>query len=90
MGQVYKAADTRLGRKVAVKILPPEFASDPERLSRFEQESRAAAALNHPHIAAVYDVGVHGHIQYIVQEYVDGASLRARLGPVQKQVVQRV
>jgi Tol biopolymer transport system component len=79
MGQVYKAADTRLGRKVAVKVLPPEFASDPERLSRFEQEARAAAALNHPHIAAVYDVGVHGHIQYIVQEYVDGASLRARL-----------
>ncbi len=79
MGQVYKAVDTRLGRQVAIKVLPPEFASDPERLSRFEQEARAAATLNHPHIAAVYDVGVHRETQYIVQEYVDGASLRARL-----------
>jgi len=57
MGEVYLAEDTRLGRKVAVKVLPAEFASDPERLARFEQEARAAAALNHPHIAAVFDVG---------------------------------
>ncbi len=79
MGQVYKAVDSRLGRQVAIKVLPPEFSADPERLSRFEQEARAAAALNHPHIAAVYDIGVHGHTQYIVQEYLDGATLRARL-----------
>ena len=79
MGQVYKAVDSRLGRQVAIKVLPPEFSADPERLSRFEQEARAAAALNHPHIAAVYDIGVQGHTQYIVQEYLDGASLRARL-----------
>ena len=79
MGQVYKAVDTRLGRQVAIKVLPPEFSADPDRLSRFEQEARAAAALNHPHIAAVYDIGVQGQTQYIVQEYLDGASLRTRL-----------
>ena len=79
MGQVYKAVDSRLGRQVAIKVLPPEFSADPERLSRFEQEARAAAALNHPHIAAVYDIGVHDHTQYIVQEDLDGATLRARL-----------
>ena len=57
MGEVYLAEDTRLGRKIALKVLPAEFAGDPERLARFEQEARAAAALNHPHIAAVFDVG---------------------------------
>ena len=57
MGEVYKARDTRLGRDVAIKILPAGFAADPERLRRFEQEARAAAALNHPNILAVYDVG---------------------------------
>ena len=57
MGEVYLAEDARLGRKVAIKVLPAEFAADPERLARFEQEARAAAALNHPHIAAVFDVG---------------------------------
>ena len=57
MGEVYLGEDTRLGRKVAIKVLPEEYASDPERLARFEQEPRAAAALNHPHIAVVHDVG---------------------------------
>jgi len=57
MGDVYLAEDTRLGRKVAIKVLPEEFAADPERLARFEQEAKAAAALNHPHIAVVHDVG---------------------------------
>ena len=57
MSEVYLGEDTRLGRKVTIKALPAEFASDPERLARFEQEARAAAALNHPHIAAVFDVG---------------------------------
>ena len=79
MGQVYKAVDSRLGRQVAIKVLPPEFAADADRLARFEQEARAAAALNHPHIACVYDIGVDGNTRYIVQEYLDGTSLRAHL-----------
>ncbi len=85
MGEVYLGEDTRLGRKVAIKVLPEEYASDPERLARFEQEARAAAALNHPHIAVVHDVGsettegsdVPTH--FIVQEYLEGQSLRERL-----------
>ena len=57
MGRVLLAYDPQIDRKVAIKVLPAEFASDPERLARFEQEAKAAAALNHPHIAAVFDVG---------------------------------
>ncbi len=81
MGEVYLAQDTRLGRKVAIKVLPAEFASDPERLARFEQEARAAAALNHPHIAAVHDVGVEDGTHFMVQEYLEGDTLRE---PLQK------
>ena len=84
MGEVYLGEDTRLGRKVAIKVLPPEFASDPERLARFEQEARAAAALNHPHIAVVHDVGSEAAedgttTHFMVQEYLEGQSLRERL-----------
>ena len=84
MGEVYLAEDTRLGRKVAIKVLPAEFAADPERLARFEQEARAAAALNHPHIAVVHDVGSEAAedgatTHFIVQEYLEGQSLRERL-----------
>ena len=84
MGEVYLGEDTRLGRKVAIKVLPEEYASDPERLARFEQEARAAAALNHPHIAVVHDVGSEtgddGTItHFMVQEYLEGQSLRERL-----------
>ena len=57
MGEVYLARDTRLGRDVAIKVLPTAFAADPDRLRRFEQEARAIAALNHPHICQIYDVG---------------------------------
>ena len=77
MGEVYRARDTRLGRDVAVKILPPELAHDPTRRQRFEFEARAVAALNHPNIVAIYDVGEG----YIVTELVDGGPLRgARFG----------
>ena len=79
MGEVYRARDTRLQRDVAVKVLPSSLAGDPERLSRFEQEARAAAALNHPNITAVYDVGRHDGGPFIVTELLHGESLRATL-----------
>jgi eukaryotic-like serine/threonine-protein kinase len=79
MGEVYRSRDSRLGRDVAVKILPPDFRTDPERLTRFAQEARAAAALNHPNILAVHDVGEHNGQPYIVAELLDGETLRAEL-----------
>ena len=79
MGEVYRARDTRLDRDVAVKVLPEEFAGDRERLRRFEQEARAAAALSHPNVLVVHDVGVHDRIPYVVTELLDGETLRARL-----------
>jgi Tol biopolymer transport system component len=84
MGEVYRARDSRLGRDVALKILPAEFASNPDRRRRFEQESRAASALSHPNIVAVYDVGDQDGVSYIVSELVDGESLRDLIdrGPV--------
>ena len=84
MGEVYRAHDSRLGRDVALKILPAEFASHPDRRRRFEQESRAASALSHPNIVAVYDVGDQDGVSYIVTELVDGESLRDLIerGPV--------
>ena len=79
MGEVYRARDTRLGRDVAIKVLPAKLASDPDRLRRFEQEARAVAALNHPNILAVYDVGAHEGAPYLVTELLDGETLRDRL-----------
>jgi serine/threonine protein kinase/tetratricopeptide (TPR) repeat protein len=79
MGEVYRARDTRLGRDVAIKVLPAEFAADPERLRRFEVEARAVAALSHPNVLAVYDVGTHEAIPYLVTELLEGDSLRDRL-----------
>ena len=76
MGEVYRARDPRLGRDVAVKILPLAFRTDPQRRLRFEQEARAAAALNHPHILSVYDIGEHDGLHYIVSELLDGETLR--------------
>ena len=73
MGEVYRARDTRLNRDVALKVLPDDFARDPARRQRFEQEARAVAALNHPNIVAVYDVGEN----FLVSELVDGETLRA-------------
>jgi len=79
MGEVYRARDPRLKREVAIKVLPASFPSDPQRLHRFEQEANAAAALNHPNILAVYDIGQQDGSPYIVSELLDGATLRERL-----------
>lgn len=80
MGEVYRAHDSRLRRDVAIKVIAPRFATDPARLQRFKQEAQAAAALNHPHIVAVYDVGIDDGLPYLVTELVEGESLRQRLG----------
>src|SRR6266849_5789006 len=80
MGEVYRARDERLKRDVAIKVLPVSFSTDPDRLRRFEQEAQAAGALNHPNITAVYDIGQHEGSPYIVQELLEGETLRSRLG----------
>jgi len=79
MGLVYRARDTRLGRDVAIKILPGYLASDPDRLRRFEQEARTVAALSHPNIVALYDIGTHDGAPYLVSELLEGRTLRDRL-----------
>ncbi|HSB36849.1 MAG TPA: protein kinase [Thermoanaerobaculia bacterium] len=79
MGEVYRARDPRLGREVAVKVLPASFSADPDRLRRFEQEARAAGVLNHPNITAVYDIGSADGAPYVVQELLEGESLRSVL-----------
>src|SRR5262250_3171030 len=79
MGEVYRARDSRLGRDVALKILPQSLAADRERLNRFEQESRAVAAFNHPNILAIHDVGRHDGSPFLVTELLEGESLRAVL-----------
>jgi eukaryotic-like serine/threonine-protein kinase len=79
MGEVYRARDARLGRDVALKILPESFAQDADRLRRFEQEARAVAALNHPNILAVFDIGQYGSSPFLVSELLEGESLRATL-----------
>jgi len=79
MGEVYRARDTRLGRDVAIKVLPAEFAEDPERLRRFEREAKATAALSHPNILDVHDVGTYEGVPYLVEELLEGESLRERL-----------
>ena len=76
MGEVYRARDTRLGRYVAVKILPADMCHDPGRLARFEHEARAVSALNHPNIVSVHDIGREGGIPFIVTEFIEGESLR--------------
>ena len=79
MGEVYRARDPRLGRDVAVKVLPPSFSDNADRLRRFEQEARAAGLLNHPNITAVYDIGQHDGAPYVVQELLEGETLRSAL-----------
>jgi predicted Ser/Thr protein kinase len=75
MGEVYQARDTRLGREVALKVLPPERVADPERRQRFLQEAQAASILNHPNIVAIFDIGSQDGFDYIAMEYVDGEPL---------------
>ncbi len=84
MGEVYRARDPRLGREVAIKVLPAAVASDRDRLSRFEQEARAASAIHHPNLLTVFDVGTEGGVAYLVTELLSGESLRdvIRRGPL--------
>ena len=91
MGEVYRARDARLGRDVAIKVVASALANHPDRVQRFEQEARAVAALNHPNILAVHDVGTHDSLPYIVSELLEGETLADRLGggkpvPVRKAV----
>ena len=79
MGEVYRARDARLGREVAIKVLPPQFSRDPERLRRFEQEARAASSLNHPNILTIFDIGSYDAAPYVVSELLEGETLRDRL-----------
>src|ERR1700675_1594283 len=84
MGEVYRARDTRLGREVAIKVLPQALSVDADRLRRFEQEALATAALNHPNILAVFDIGTSDGSPYVVSELLEGETLRERLrsGPI--------
>jgi len=75
MGEVYRARDTRLGREVAIKVLPVHLSSNPEVRSRFEREARTISSLNHPHICTLFDVGREGDTDYLVMELVDGETL---------------
>jgi serine/threonine protein kinase len=79
MGEVYRARDTGLERIVAIKVLPASFSAEPDRLRRFEQEARSVAALNHPNILAVHDIGTHDSAPYMVCELLEGETLRERL-----------
>jgi eukaryotic-like serine/threonine-protein kinase len=86
MGEVYLAQDTKLGRKVALKILPHEVISDPERLRRFEQEAKAASALNQPNIITIHEIGTYRDTHFIVTEYIDGETLRSKLSRERLQI----
>src|SRR5258708_27115777 len=79
MGEVYLAQDTKLDRKVALKILPPEFASNRDRMERFVREAKSAAALNHPNIAHVYEIGESNGAHFIAMEFIDGETLREKI-----------
>src|SRR5208283_1589215 len=84
MGEVYRAHDSRLNRIVAIKVLPSSFSADADRLQRFVQEARSAAALNHPNILSIFDIGEEGESPYIVSELLEGQTLRERIrtGPL--------
>ncbi len=88
MGEVHLALDPRLGRKVALKLLPAAFTHDRERVRRFEQEARAASALNHPNIITIHEIGEVGSTHYIVTEYVEGETLRQRMSAAPQQRIE--
>jgi len=92
MGEVYLAHDSRLGRAVALKVLPSDLASDPQRMRRFSQEAKTTSALNHPNLLTIYEIGQHESLQFIATEYVDGDTLRTRLaaGPLPYSEVLRI
>ena len=79
MGEVYRGRDSRLDREVAIKILPERLARDPQALARFEREAKAVAALSHPNILTIYDIGCEGDVTYAVTELLEGETLRSRL-----------
>src|SRR5260221_14698011 len=80
MGEVYRARDARLGREVAIKIVPPAVAESPDALARFEREAQALAALSHPNILTLHDFGGTDGVTYAVMELLEGETLRPRLG----------
>src|SRR5216683_1122150 len=90
MGEVYRARDTRLGRDVAIKVLPEALAQDADRLRRFEQEARMIAALSHPNILGIHDIGTHDGAPFLVSELLEGQTLREKLEagslPVQRAI----
>ena len=79
MGEVYRAEDTKLGRDVAIKVLPALFTEDSERLARFEREAKVLAALNHPNIAGIYEVGQQDQVHFLAMEMAEGQDLSTRL-----------
>ena len=79
MGEVYQATDTKLNRQVALKILPEAFATDPDRLARFQREAQVLASLNHPHICTLCDIGSQDGVDFLVMEYLDGETLAQRV-----------
>jgi eukaryotic-like serine/threonine-protein kinase len=92
MGEVYRARDTRLGREVAIKVLPAHFADRPEARQRFEREARAVSSLTHPNICALYDVGSQDGVEFLVMEYLEGETLAKRLekGPLPVEQVLKI
>ena len=92
MGEVYRARDAKLGRDVAIKVLPERVAADPDTLARFEREARAVASLSHPNILAIFDFGSEGGVAYAVTELLEGETLAARLarGPLPTEQLARI